>query len=287
MVVASSTRARRAASALAIATSFVAFDASAGDENGERACVDTYTQSQVLLKSGGLLPARAMLLTCVQSRCSDWMTADCEKWLGQVEARIPTIVFAAKNTAGRDLSDVRVTRGADVVSARLDGRALDFEPGRHTFVFTTAKGERRETEVVVREGAKAQVVSVIFDAPPGELASAGDRRPAAPTERATSPLRLVGIGLAAAGAVGLGVGTVFGVRSVTKKSDAQCDGAGQCESGAALDDAKSAADVATVGFVAGGVLLATGLALVIFAPPGRVRATTAMTPRGGLLQMTW
>src|SRR5215468_641818 len=97
------------------------------------------------------------------------MVADCSQWLSEVEARIPTVVLSARDTSGRDLVKIVVTTvdGATVAS-RLDGRAIELEPGEQVFVFVAPDGARREKRVLVREGEKNQSVSAVFDGPPDE-----------------------------------------------------------------------------------------------------------------------
>ena len=75
----------------------------------------------------------------------------------------------------------------------------------------------------------------------------------------------------AAGIVGIVVGTAFGVEALATKS-AHCGlpgtPAGACNSGAATT-ANGQATVSTAAFIAGGVLLAGGVVMFVFAPRGR------------------
>lgn len=259
-------------------------------------CTESYEQAQISMKpttgerESSLLRARASLLTCMRSSCKDWMVADCSKWLTEVEARIPTVVFSARNTAGRDLADVQVQKtSGEALATRLDGRAIELEPGNHVFVFVGEDGARVEKRALVREGEKAQSIAAIFEASADELAKArGQTGPTGPTvavdRRPTEPstLRYVGYGAAGVGVVGLGIGAIFGITAINKKSAADCDENGICGNFAAVDDAKSAATVATVGFVAGAALLAGGIALILLAPSSsvRVEARAAASPSG-------
>jgi hypothetical protein len=95
--------------------------------------------------------------------------------------------------------------------------------------------------------------------------------PAAPsdTTSSSSPLRTAGWITAGVGAAGLLVGTVFALRANSKNNDAegQCTGNLCTQAGLDLtDQARSSATIATVGFVAGGVLLAGGLGMALLAP---------------------
>jgi hypothetical protein len=56
--------------------------------------------------------------------------------------------------------------------------------------------------------------------------------------------------------------------AASDKNNANCDPNGYCASGP-LNDARNHATVSTVGFIAGGVLLAAGIGLVIFGPRER------------------
>lgn len=242
-------------------------------------CKDSYENAQSLMQpnqaESKLMPAREMLRTCMRSGCKDWMVADCSKWLSEVEARIPTVVFSAKNTVGRDLTDISVTReSGEVLTTRLDGRIVEMEPGQQVFVFVAPDGVRREKRVLVREGEKAQSIAATFDASGEEIAAsrgpsgsdvAMGAAPRVGHESRPSSLTYVGYGMAGVGTIGLAIGTIFGITAISKKNEANCDATNACDPGP-LDAARSAATVATIGVVAGAALLAGGVALVMLAP---------------------
>jgi serine/threonine-protein kinase len=87
----------------------------------------------------------------------------------------------------------------------------------------------------------------------------------------------------AVGVVGLGVGGYFGLRSMSKKSDADghCDGS-VCRDQAGVDlrqEAIDAGNISTIAFAVGGVGVAAGIALWVTAPSSesavRVHPTVA------------
>jgi hypothetical protein len=141
----------------------------------------------------------------------------------------------------------------------------------------------------VREGVKNQSVTVVLGKPAAATPAATsaapasgaqampDTPPASASSGGGSPLRTVGWIAGGVGVVGLGIGTAFGIAAISDKSSAHCDASNACQSGP-LSSANSAATISTVGFVAGGVLLAGGLALVLFAPKASGPDTTGTAP---------
>jgi hypothetical protein len=235
-------------------------------------CTTSYEGAQELMRpnrsESKLLLARESLRTCLRSNCKSWIVADCSKWLSEVETRIPSVVFSAKTATGRDLTDVKVTNAnGETIAQSLDGHSIEMEPGPHDFVFLNPEGTRVEKHALIREGEKAQNVSAVFEAPAGEVGRASPQSPllAPKTEKTTPTLRYVGYGLAGAGVVGLGLGAIFGMTAIAKKNDANCDGNGFCDSGPRAD-AIDAARVSTIAFVAGAVLGAGGVALILLSP---------------------
>jgi hypothetical protein len=132
--------------------------------------------------------------------------------------------------------------------------------------------------------------------PPPPAAATGGALIAAPRSRANgwSPLRTGALVTGSAGLVALGVGAVFGIKALSEAQTAQqdCDG-NRCTTQRGVSAARSAgqaADVATLSFVAGGLLVATGATLLGIdfgasasaasehaAPPALSRWTAAVT----------
>jgi hypothetical protein len=140
--------------------------------------------------------------------------------------------------------------------------------------------------VMVREGEKNQAVAGVLGAAPTKpTGSEGVASPAS-SGRSSSPWKTVGWVVGGAGVVGLGVGTVFGILAAADKSSAHCDANNVCDPGT-TGGIKRAALVSDVGWTAGGILLASGAALVLFAPgashepTARVRVAPAVTASGG------
>jgi hypothetical protein len=95
--------------------------------------------------------------------------------------------------------------------------------------------------------------------------------------------RWIGIGVGAAGIIGLGVGTVLGLNAKSKLNESNngpCGANDQCNStGLALrQDASSAATGSTVAFVLGGVAAAAGVVLYVTAPRGAASTGWVVAP---------
>jgi hypothetical protein len=149
-----------AAFAALAASCFLASGALADEK---QVCSDAYSKAQTFRDAHKLTAAREQLRVCARSECPGFIAKDCAGWLKEVEPRIPSVVFIAKGAGGADLIDVKVSMDGTPLVTKLDGLAIDVDPGAHDFVFEAADG-KAEQKVVVTEGAKAQRVSVTFGA---------------------------------------------------------------------------------------------------------------------------
>jgi hypothetical protein len=253
--------------AVAVATPALADD--------KAACLDAVSKAQRLRGDHRLVEAREQLRICAAATCPAVVKSDCTTWLVEVEKALPTVVVAAKSDAGADLVDVTVTVDGQPLLSRLDGKAVPMNPGSHAFHFATADRTTLDQTVVVREGEKDRSVSVVLGptaaAPstPPSAASGHEAGVSPPNE--SSPWRTVGWIVGGVGAVGLGVGAVFGSITLADKGN-HCTGT-TCEPGSS-SRIKSEALASDIGWIAGGVLSASGIALVLFSPSGRHEATT-------------
>jgi hypothetical protein len=222
---------------------------------------------------------RTQLLVCSSSSCPGEVRQECMHRIDEVNAASPTIVLAVKNRAGQDLSAVKVTVDGTVVAEHLDGSAIPIDPGPHEFTFETSGGPPLTETIILHEGEKdrRETVNLAVGAPPDSTSPVpgaaqrgeGDSRPAT---SAGKTQRVLGVVAGGVGVAGLAVGGVFGVlaSSSWKTAQRECPDHTGCST-QAMDDRSHAvtdATVATVGFIAGGVLLATGLTIFFTAPRG-------------------
>jgi hypothetical protein len=102
-----------------------------------------------------------------------------------------------------------------------------------------------------------------------------------PASSGLRPAQVAGLALGGVGLVGIVVGSVFGLSAISKNNDSGC-GPSTCPNATALqarNDARSAGTVSTIGFVAGGVLAATGVTLLVLGGQKQAeKASISVTP---------
>ncbi len=195
-----------------------------GQEDIKRTCATAFTSAQRLMRSGDLLEARKKLVLCGGPECPEIMHADCQQWLSNVEASLPTVVFQVASSAGAAPEGVRMSLdGAETMV--LDGRALPMNPGEHEVVFEASGFRTSGRRLVVSEGEKLrrEVVTlepmptpkVTAELPAKRLATSGQPSKPSASRRLTVPVIV-----AASGAVLAGVGAIyFGVKARSDERD--------------------------------------------------------------------
>ena len=167
-----------------------------------------------------------------------------------------------------DAAGVTITRDGEAVESAELGQAIPVDPGNHV-IEASAPGKQKFSQTIeIGENADSKVVEI-----PTLAAGAGpgvppDQPPAAKSDGSSQ--RTIGLIVGGVGIVGVAVGAIFGLQASSKWDDAKgkCDdypyGCG--DDGVSLaDDASSAATISTIGFIAGGVLVAGGATLFLTA----------------------
>jgi hypothetical protein len=192
----------------------------------------------------------------------------------QLDGRIARLKVNVPESAR--VPGLEVRRGDHALPMAEWGVAIPVDEGTIA-INATAPGKKPwSTEVVVGEAeTKEASVAALADAEQAPPSPTTDVRStpeqADPKESDGSTQRLVGLSLGGLGVVGIVAGVVTGLVAKSKNDDAltHCTGVFCDPTGLSLtDDAKSMATVSTVGFIAGGVLLAGGAVLWFTAPRG-------------------
>jgi hypothetical protein len=258
---------------LALASTAVAPRASAADPTMSD-CMIANENASKLHADRKLRQAREQAAMCAAETCPTELHDTCRQRVADLNKAIPTIVFRAKDPSGADLTAVKVTMDGQALAERLEGTAISVDPGQHTFRFETVGQAPVEQTLLIQEGEKERAVAMSFGAGSAAPAPAGalPSSPPASTPSDGSTQRTIGLVVGGVGVAGLVLGTVFGVVALSTKGS-HCSN-GLCDPGSA-SNVYSQATISTVGFVAGGILLAGGAVLFFLAPKGGSEETAA------------
>jgi hypothetical protein len=135
-------------------------DARAGDDKD--ACVRAVEHAQVVRLDGKLREAREGFVTCARPVCPEAIRRDCTRWVTEVDASLPSVVFDAVWADGRDVIKMTVLLDGEVLAGAERGRAVSLDPGEHTFRLEAAGAAPIEMRHVIREGEKNRILHVTF-----------------------------------------------------------------------------------------------------------------------------
>jgi hypothetical protein len=249
-------------------------------------CVDAHARGQDAREVAQLVHASKLFLLCADAACPDLVRNDCARFADELDRLRPSVTFAARDGAQRDLPDTAVYVDGVLAAPRLgDGKVHDLDPGRHEVRFLHA-GKEVTLEVVVNQGEKARPLVATFAAPappPSPAADEGPRKappPEAPPEpkRPSGPLVLVGLGAAAA--VAGGVMAAVGVARLPSRCNLWTHECAAPPGDPVFDQAsRSATLIDTAAVVGGAGLAALGGALIgYFAQTPRLPKAARITP---------
>ncbi len=246
-----------------------------GADSIREQCIDSHEQAQRQRIAGKLRASQESLRFCSSTACPDSVRADCTTLFGELERAIPMVVFEVMDGSGQALGKVRVAIDGQPFAEKLDGTALPVDPGEHTFTFEVADRPTVVQKLVFQKGGTRRervTIAAPRTPPPTLVPPSLPHEPDASVTTRGDGQRFVGIGLGVTGLIGLGVGGVLGAVAGSKWSSSKtsCASPTDCVSRPqALSDHDSAVSLATgstVAFIAGGVLAATGLVVLLAAP---------------------
>jgi hypothetical protein len=194
------------------------------------------------------------------------------------------------------LSGLRVTRDNVPVEASLFGVAIPVDPGKYHVVANADGYEPFQADLEVASNADAKSLqipalkavpkpiggapaSAVLPSPSSEsVVASPNSASAAPSDdthsAGPSGLRTASYVTGALGIVGLGFGSYFGVRAISKNSDAEksCPRGNKCDDQRGVDltnQAKNAAVASNITMVIGAAFVVTGVVLYLSSGPER------------------
>ena len=192
----------------------------------------------------------------------------------KLDAVVPRLVLKMPS----DAAAVKVRCDDQEVDIDALHKPLELDPGPHHVVATAAGFVTFDKNVTLDEGETQEMTVVLTPVPGAAVVAAPPKSmpPSEPVKDAPNdakdsavPWRWVGLGVAAVGVVGVGVGGYLALHAKSEKDDSGCREGQFCPDDASaerLRGAKSDANLATVFVVGGSALLVAGVVLIVVAP---------------------
>ena len=193
--------------------------------------------------------------------------------------RLPHLKLAL--APGADVDGLEIKRDGVVIGRAQWTTSIPVDPGAHTLTVSAPNRVEAKVQVVVPEAAERVAQIPVLAAARVDKPVEGERpvvvMPPPPVEDSNkgNTQRLVGLVAGGVGIIGLGIGTIYGLMAKSKKSDSDshCFEGDVCDADGLVlrHQASGRAEVSTVSFIAGGVLLAAGAVLYLVAPRASAR----------------
>lgn len=208
----------------------------------------------------------------------------------ELEPKVPRIVIEVPEASR--VSGLSISRDGKTVPEDQYNHPILVDPGDYAIAASAPGKKPFDTSVSVRgEGVRVKVPIILADAEDKSKEQNQHPPPPPPKQSSFGAMRIAGVGLAVVGVGGVVVGSVFGLnarptydKAIT--NPALCPNKKQCypEGSKLVREAQTDALISTIGFIAGGVLLAGGAAMFVLAPskspaqPSQTGASVAVVP---------
>ena len=179
------------------------------------ACVAAHSHGQSERNEGRLQSAKADFVACSKPDCPAAIQTECVALLAELEAYIATVVFAAVDETGNDVTDVKVKVDDQQVMEKLTGLSTTLDPGSHTVTYVWPDGFEQTQTVVVAQGEKNRRVELRRE--PKKVEAPPPPEPKAAPPPKSSPIAAYVLG--GVGVVALGSFATFAVLGKSAQSD--------------------------------------------------------------------
>ena len=242
-------------------------------------CPSASEEGQRLRDQKKLRDARGLFQRCAASSCPAIVRRDCSVWLSEVESSMPTVVVAVVDENDIDITDAEVAIDGEIVSTKLDGSAIEVDPGPHEFRATASGRMPATVPVVARVGERNRIVRIKFARKLGNAAastSAPEPRPAPTSVPLPSPYTppVLSVVLGGVGLLGLGAFAALGISGKSELTFLRETCAPNCDEDA-LASTRRRLIAADISLLTGVLALGAGATLWI------VKATKASTHTAG------
>lgn len=136
------------------------------------ACVTAYKSARREQQANHLRAAQELAESCAKAACGAALRQECAVKYNQLDNDIPSIVPVAVDDGGTPVTDMQVKVDGEVVTSKLDGRALPVDPGVHELSFTEPNGTTMTEKVMIVQGQHNRAISAPRSPRKGEMLAA-------------------------------------------------------------------------------------------------------------------
>ena len=124
----------------------------AEQHDANKICVDSFNTAKERRESGHLIEAREFLSKCARKTCTDFLQQECTTLYTQLEADVPTVVPVVTDDTGAPHALAEVRMDGELLTSKIDGHALQVDPGKHEFSFGTEAGVFATLKAMIVQG---------------------------------------------------------------------------------------------------------------------------------------
>lgn len=238
-------------------------------------------------KLGNLVVARELYLELDREQLADdapqafvQAQSDARTELEALEPRVPRITV---DVTGPGAEAAEVLMDDKPMPSALIGIERPVDPGKHRFRASAGEAKARPVIVTVEEGERKSITLELktlatTDLPPDDRDPVVPDKPTEPADDGVSGMTVAGVTALGVGGLGLGLGLYFTKQKGDFEDDADtlfdacnprvCSSSERQRIAAMDEDAATAANMSTAGFIVGGLGVATGITLLLLAPSG-------------------
>jgi hypothetical protein len=152
--------------------------ASAGSKEEQHACVAAYKTAKSHEKAGELRAARELLVQCAKPACNEFLRQECTTTYNRLESDIPSVIPVVTTEAGEPYTLADVRMDGELLTSKLDGKALSVDPGTHEFSFSTGSDVFASRKLLVSQGQRNLRVAVKIRSGGAKSEAVSDKPPA-------------------------------------------------------------------------------------------------------------
>jgi hypothetical protein len=156
------------------------------------ACVEAYNEAMERMGAARLREARVLAGQCAAPTCGRALRQECVLLYTRLDADIPTIVPFVADDADVRSGDVEVRMDGEVLTSKLDGRAIPVDPGLHHLTFTVENEVVASEDAMIVQGQRNRLVTAALPEKRGRPSKPAVEK-IARQERARRPVNLAAV----------------------------------------------------------------------------------------------